>query len=503
MSKIQADLYMENISKSFPGVLALNNVSFSANKGKVSAIVGANGAGKSTLMKVLSGAYEKYEGKIFVDGEEYTMTTPIIAKNSGIMCVYQEVDTSLIPNLTVAENIYMDDMAMSQKGTIINWKKMYQKCKSLLDDIGIQLSPQKMISELTLSEKQMVLIARAMVMDIKFLILDEPTAPLSVNEIEILFSLIRRLKERNIGIIYISHRLNEVLEITDTVTVMRNGQVTANLITKNTTRSEIIEQMVGASFANEYPKFDVTLGDELFRAENMRYKDKVRGVSFSLREGEILGIAGLVGAGKTELSKILFGAEKADSGEVFVRGKSVKVSAPTKAIANGIALVPEERRSEGIMVEEDITHNLTIACLDRFCKVSFIDSKKEIKEAGDMVEEVKVVTPSLQQLVKNLSGGNQQKVSIGKWLMDEAEVYMMDEPTKGIDVGSKAEIFKLAGKLATQGKGVIYLTNEMDEIIGICDRVLVMYDGQIVKELLRSEMTAEKLLYYSTGGKDQ
>lgn len=502
MNESNNDLLMEGISKQFPGVKALDNVSFKAQKGKVAAIVGANGAGKSTLMKVLSGFYSEYDGDIIIEGTHCKMTDPLVSKKHGIMCLYQEVDNSLIPYLTVAENIFIDELAISPKKFFFNWAEFYKRARSLLDMMRVDVNEKKMINELSLSEKQLVLIARALSTDSKFLILDEPTAPLSINEIDKLFKLVLKLKNDGVGIIYISHRLNEVLEISDTVTVMRNGRVTANLVTSETTRGKIIENMLGTSFAKEYPKVTVDIGKEIFRVENLSYKRKVNNVSFSLHEGEILGIAGLVGAGKTELSKIIFGAEPKSSGTIYYKNQKINIKSPSEAVSKKIALIPEERRKEGIMIDSDVTCNITIASLGDFSKMTFVNVSKEKEVAKKIVNDLDVQTPSIDQIVKNLSGGNQQKIAVGKWLVNDAEIYLMDEPTKGVDVGSKTEIFKLVGELARRRKGIIYFSNELEEIQGIADRVLVMYDGKIVKEMARDEMSLERMLFYCTGGFD-
>lgn len=502
MGEANCFLSMQNISKSFPGVQALDDVCFNAEKGKVAAIVGANGAGKSTLMKVLSGVYGNYEGCIRINGNVVNTTSPIVSKNNGIMCVYQEVDMSLMPYLSVAENIFMDEFAMSHNKVFFNWSDLYKKARDIFAIMHVTIDEKKLVQELSLSEKQMVLIARAMSMDIKLLILDEPTAPLSLGEIKKLFELIVQLKEKGVTIIYISHRLSEVLEISDSVTVMKNGKIVANLITANTSRNQIIENMMGTSLAKEYPKVNVPIGEEIFRVENLQYSNKVNNVSFSLHEGEILGIAGLVGAGKTELSKIIFGAERMSKGVIYNRNKKANVKSPTDAVKRKIALIPEERRKEGIMLDTDVTTNLSIASLSKFTKASFVETKKEKMVAEKMVVDLGIKTPSISQMVKNLSGGNQQKIAVGKWLVNDADVYLMDEPTKGIDVGSKTEIFKLIGELAKNKKGIIYLSNELEEILGIADRVLVIYDGKIVKEMTREETSLEKILFYCTGGSD-
>ncbi len=502
MSESKYDLIMKNISKSFPGVKALDEVSFSAQKQKVAAIVGANGAGKSTLMKILSGVYDDYEGEISVDGVDCKMTNPIEAKQNGIMCVYQEVDTSLVPYLTVAENIFIDELALDKKKRFINWKKTFDRAKKIFEEMQVSIDEKKLVNDLTLADKQLVLIARAISMEIKFLILDEPTAPLSKREIDKLFELVNRLKNKGVGIIYISHRLNEVIEISDSVTVMKNGKVVNTVATKETSRQNIIQNMVGENFIKEFPKETVTLGDEIFRVENVYYQNKVNGVSFSIREGEILGIAGLVGAGKTELSKIVFGAEPMSEGSLYYKGKKIDNKSPYHAVMNGIALVPEERRKEGVLVDENVTRNLTVANLTGFSTYGFVDEKKEKDASLKMVQDLAVKTPSIDQFVKNLSGGNQQKIAVGKWLIKDADVYLMDEPTKGVDVGSKTEIFKLVGELVKKKKSIIYLSNEIEEIEGIADRVLVLYDGKIVKEMSREDMNLERILFYCTGGTD-
>ncbi|WHY67980.1 sugar ABC transporter ATP-binding protein [Neobacillus sp. SuZ13] len=500
---MSATLEMKNISIEFPGVKALNQVDFSMKTGEIQALIGANGAGKSTLMKVLSGAYDHYTGEIWFDGQNLKIRSPKNAQDAGIQIVYQEVDTALIPYLTVAENILLLDTVHNMgKKQWMKWKNLHQKAAEILANMNISLSTKKLVSELTLAEKQMILIARAVSNQCKFLILDEPTAPLSHTETTELFRIVRDLKEKDVGVIFISHRLPEIFEICDEVTVMRNGEFVAKKKIVDTTSDKVVEYMLGKKLEEQFPVKNNQIGNTVLEVNGLSDQGKIKDLHIHVKAGEIIGIAGLVGAGKTELCKALFGSEKLTAGEVILNGRILKLKSPYDAVKKGIALVPEERRKEGILVLESVETNLTAANLGDFTKVfSFLNRKKEKETAKQLVRRLGIKTPSEETKVQNLSGGNQQKVAIGKWLVAEADVYIFDEPTKGVDVGAKKDIFELINELANRGKAIIYASSELSEIIGITDRVYVLYDGKSVKEVETNLTNEEELLFYSTGGR--
>ncbi|WP_047150661.1 sugar ABC transporter ATP-binding protein [Aneurinibacillus tyrosinisolvens] len=491
---------MKKINKSFSGVQALKEVSFEVRGGEIHALLGANGAGKSTLMKILSGAYQADNGVISLDGQPLSILSPADAKRSGIHCVYQEVDTALVPSLTVGENIMLDRGANAGGKRWIRWNSLYKEAEAILQTIGYALPVRKKVEELTLSEKQIVLIARAVSHKAKCVIFDEPTAPLSMEEAERLFAIMYRLKADGVACIFISHRLPEVMEVCDRVTVMRDGQNVWTKPTVETTIQLTVEAMLGKSFTEEYPKARVEIGNPLLEVHNVRSGVKVRGVDLTVRSGEIVGVVGLVGAGKTELSRLLFGADRMEEGEVLLRGRRVRLHQPSDAVRAGIVLVPEERRKEGILVEESVRANITLPILRKFAGGGFVRRRAEQEHASSMIRELGIKTPNAEEQVGLLSGGNQQKVVIGKWLSTDAEIFLFDEPTKGVDVGAKRDIFHLIGKLAQAGKGVVYFSCEIAEIIGISDRVLVMCDGRIVKELTGEQVTSENILLYASGG---
>lgn len=499
------NLKMQDISIEFPGVKALSHIDFEMESGRIRALIGANGAGKSTLMKVLSGVNAHYTGEIFIEGEKVEIRSPKAAKSKGIEIVYQEVDTALIPYLSVAENIMLNSIVNNMdKKQIVNWKEIYIRAEAILKKLNISINIKNLVSELSLAEKQMVLIARAVVEECRFLILDEPTAPLSNTETKELFRIVRELAENeNVGVIFISHRLHELFEICETITIMKDGTVVDNrVIDENLTPKQVVEMMLGRKFDDAYRKRDIPIGDVMLDVSSLWEKEgAIKDVSFQVRKGEIVGLSGLVGAGKTELCKTLFGAMKQSGGQVKLNNKVLKITNPYNAVKQGLALVPEERRKEGILVEESVYINLSVTSLHKYTnKFSFVKKASEKAAANVLINDLGIKTPSECQLVKLLSGGNQQKVAVGKWLVSDAEIYIFDEPTKGVDVGAKQDIFDLIGRLAAMGKGIIYASCEFGEILGITDRSYVMYDGQIVKELETSKTNEEELLYYSTGG---
>ncbi len=505
MQQKNTKIRMSNISIEFPGVKALSNVDYEMESGNISALIGANGAGKSTLMKVLAGANPGYEGQVFIDDKPVEIRNPREAKKYGIEIVYQEVDTALIPYLSVAENIMLNSIVNKMGGKqFVNWNEVKKKAKGILARFNMNLDVNKLVSELTLAQKQIVLIARATVEDCKFLILDEPTAPLSNSETKELFRIVRELANKdNVGIIFISHRLHELFEICRTITVMKDGRVVAErIIDNNLTPKDIVELMLGRKFDDTYPKKQIPIGEVMFEVNDLNEKNgAVKNINLKVKKGEIVGISGLVGAGKTELCKTLFGAMRQGNGEIRLNQKILKIKDPHSAVKQGIALVPEERRKEGILVEDPVYSNLSATSLKKYSdKLSFVSKKKEKEAARSIIKDLGIRTPSENQFVKFLSGGNQQKVAVGKWIVSDAEIYIFDEPTKGVDVGAKRDIFELIERLAAMGKGIIYASCEFAEILAIADRAYVMYDGRIVNEVEVSTTSEEELLYYSTGG---
>ena len=498
--KDKVTLKVQGVSIEFPGVKALSDVDFSIETGEIRAIVGANGAGKSTLMKVLAGANPGYTGTILYNDKPVDIRTPQKAKDLGIEIVYQEVDMALFPAQTVAENVMMNHLINGMKTPFVNWNKLRNKARETLERLHIQVDVNRLVGELTLAEKQMVLIARAVREKCGFLILDEPTAPLSVSETKELFEIVKGLiQKENIAVIFISHRLGEVMEICEKVDVMRNGRMVGRLeVTPQLTSKMIVDMMLGKSFEENFPKAVTKCGDVAFEVKNLWDQGgAVQDVSLNIRQGEIVGISGLVGAGKTELCKVLFGDRKRKEGQIFLRGKELIIRSPTDAVKAGMGLVPEERRKEG----EPVYFNLSAASLSSYCNpAGFVNKKAELENAGRYISSLGIKTPSEHQLVRYLSGGNQQKVAVGKWLSADCQVYIFDEPTKGVDVGAKHDIFQLITDIAGAGKCVLYVTSETAEILAITDRTYVMYGGRVTAELRTADTTEEEIMYYSTGG---
>ncbi|RKP57396.1 sugar ABC transporter ATP-binding protein [Cohnella endophytica] len=494
---------MSKISKSFAGVPALKGVDFNVRGGEIHALLGANGAGKSTLMKILSGAYETDEGNIEAGGVSHAFRSPSDSKAAGIHCVYQEVDTSLVAHLTVSENIFLDNLASPKGKAWLSWGKLHDEASAVLERLGLHISPRTLVRDLTLSEKQLVLIARLSAQKAKFVILDEPTAPLSLEETEKLFGIMQGLKSDGIGVIFISHRLPEVLRISDRITVMRDGERVLTVRKEEIDSQGIVKAMLGRSFEEEFPKLQADIGKPVLTVARLEAGKRVRGVDLEVRQGEIVAVVGLVGAGKTELSRALFGADPIDRGTVAVNGKSAKLASPAEAVRAGIALVPEERRKEGIFVRESVLHNLSVPVLRAISRLGILSGKRERELANRQISDLGIKTSSATQQTAFLSGGNQQKVAIGKWLETDADVFVFDEPTKGVDVGAKRDIFRIIGTLAQQGKGILYLTCEFDEALGLADRILVMCDGSIVKSFNRGEATHEDLLKFASAVREE
>ena len=496
-----------NVSIEFPGVKALSNVDFEIHTGMIHAVMGANGAGKSTLMKVLAGSNPDYTGDVLYNGNVVELRNPAAAKKLGIQIVYQEVDMALVPTLSVAENVMFNDMVMNMgHKQFVNYGKIRKDAKEALARLNIDIDVRRWCGTLTLAQKQMVLIARAVQNSCNFLILDEPTAPLSDTETEELFRVVRHLREtENIAMIFITHRIQEVLQICDSYTVMRNGQIVdTSPITPQTTSKEIVDKMLGRSFEENFPKETCEIGEKSFVVEHLNEREgRVKDVSMYVRKGEIVGLAGLVGAGKTELCKTIFGAYRKSGGTITLNGKELKIKNPSDAVKNRIALVPEERRKEGVLVAETVTFNISAACLGDFCTLSFVNDRKTAQKAKEYVQSLSIKTPSVKQRVAYLSGGNQQKVAVAKWLAADCDVYIFDEPTKGVDVGAKQEIFHLINQIAKEGNCVIYATCENSELLSITDRMYVMFDGKIMAELETAKTTEDEIMHYATGSEEK
>lgn len=499
MTSTNHHLKMTGISLAFPGVQALKQVSFEVKSGEIHALVGANGAGKSTLMKVLSGAETADEGTIRLDGKELSITSPRDAKQIGIDLVQQEVDVALVPYLTVAENICLDLLTDGTMTGFVSQRRYIQRAKEALATLQADISVKTHVEELRLAEKQLVLIARALVQERRFLILDEPTAPLSQAETSHLFSVVRRLAERGLGIIFISHRLQELYEICNSISVMRDGQLISRHLLTDITKEAVVEQMLGRQLTS-VAKTSRVNATNVLTVESATNAD-VHDISLTVQAGEVVGIAGLVGAGKTELCKALFGDRPFQEGEVRIGGKAHRLRNPQAAIQAGIGLVPEERRKEGILVADSVAENLTAAAAHDFVnRWGLMDRRKEADQASQWVKELGIKVADVKQEVGQLSGGNQQKVAIGKWLLTDVSVLVLDEPTKGVDVGAKQDIYRLIDGLAQQQKGILYATSEWDELLTVTDRIYVMFDGRIVHETKTADTSEETLLWYATGG---
>lgn len=482
-------LELNGITKVYPGVVALDKVSLSFKKGEVHAIVGENGAGKSTLIKTITGAIEPTEGTIIYGGKEHKRFDPIEAIEMGIGAVYQEFN--LIPFLSVAENIFYGREI--KHGPFFDMKTMCAETEKILDSLDMKIDPRSRVKDLSVAYQQIVEIAKSVSRDVKLLILDEPSAPLTNTEIESMFKIIRSLKEKGVTVIYISHRLEEIFEISDRVTVMRDSKYILTMNTKDTDRRSLISHMVGRELGDDYPRKENPSNENVLEVKRLN-TSYVHNISFKLNKGEILGFAGLVGAGRTEVARALFGADPIISGEIILNGKRVLINSPEEAINQGIGLIPEDRKRHGVLLGQSIRNNITFSSLKKVSKYGYIDKKKENNKLIELKDSLRIKTPSLEQLVKNLSGGNQQKVVLAKWLATNCDILIFDEPTRGIDVGAKQEIYKLMKVLAEGGKALIMISSEMPELLGMSDRIIVMHEGYIVGELDRKEATQELVL---------
>jgi ribose transport system ATP-binding protein len=486
---------MKDITVEFPGVLALSHVDFDLRRGEVHVLLGENGAGKSTLMKVLSGVNKVVSGTVEVDGEEVQITGTRQAIKLGISTIYQELN--LVPHLSVAENIFLGEEPII--GGVINWRKLYADAQEIVDRLHVNISSRQMVSKLGIAQQQMVEVAKALRHQAKVIIMDEPTSALTEKEITELFASIERLRAGGVGIIYISHRLGEVKEVGDRVTVLRDGNYIDTLPVKGSAVDEYIRLMVGREITNKFPKEKIEIGETILRVENVS-NAKLKGCSISVRKGEILGLSGLMGAGRTELARAIFGADPTDSGEIYLEGKRIQVKRPIDAVRHKIGLLPEDRKAHGLVLQLPVKQNITLAHIASVLKNGLLSFKEERAVANRVVRSLAIKTPSLSQKVKFLSGGNQQKVVVGKWLLTDSAVLIFDEPTRGIDVGAKVEIYKIMTEFARKGFGIIMISSELPEILGMSDRIVVMHEGRTVAELDRDAATQEKILHYATGG---
>ncbi len=489
-------LTMKDIDKSFPGVHALDHVNFEVKRGEVHALMGENGAGKSTLMKVLTGIYTKDSGSITFEGKEVEFHNTREAQDAGVVIVHQELN--MLGHLTVAQNIFIG--REFKKGVKIDDKKMNEEAKKLFEKLHIDIDPSETMSDLTVGKQQMCEIAKAISHEAKVIIFDEPSAALTESEIEELFKIIRDLREQNLGIVYISHRMDEIKVITDRVTVMRDGTYVGTLITNECTKDDIINMMVGRVIYEDPKTQSAVPADApvVLKVEHLNAGRMVQDVSFELRKGEILGFSGLMGAGRTETARAIFGADPKESGDIYINGEKVTINSPQDAVRCGIGYLSEDRKRYGIVVQKTVAENSTMACLQNYMSGLFINKRAEKKVAQEYVESLATKTPSVDQLVVNLSGGNQQKVVIAKWLINDCDILIFDEPTRGIDVGAKNEIYKLMNKLASEGKSIIMISSEMTEILRMSDRIVIMCEGRKTGEVRIEEATQEVIMNMAT-----
>jgi len=489
-------LEIKNLSKQFPGVKALDDVSIDIRTAEVHALLGENGAGKSTLIKILTGAYQKDEGEIIFNGEQVQITSPNDAINYGIGAVYQEL--TLIPQLSIMENMFLgNEPLLNANPPIINWDKMKKSSAEILKMLGLNINPLTKTGALGVGMQQMVEIAKALVRTPKILIMDEPTSSLSAAETERLFDVVESLKKKGITIIYISHKLEEIMLLADRVTVLRDGKKVGTENIADINEDKLIQMMVGRSLNDKYPKYQVEIKEEALRIENFS-GNKFKDVSFDVHHGEILGVYGLVGAGRTEVARAIFGADPKQKGEIFIDGKPVNIKSPKDAIANGLAFLPEDRKNQGLILKNTVEFNINLSSLSINSK-KWINLCKLKEKALDMVNQLKIQPPYINHICLNLSGGNQQKVVIAKWVMTDANIFIFDEPTRGIDVGSKVEVYNVMNSLVKKGAAVIMISSEMEEILGMSDRIVVMHEGKVTAILNRRDATSEKICAAAIG----
>ncbi|GAA0178793.1 ribose ABC transporter ATP-binding protein RbsA [Clostridium sediminicola] len=489
-------LEMKNISKSFPGVKALDGVNLRAYKGEVLALLGENGAGKSTLMKVLSGVYKKDGGDILIDGNETIVKGIKHAEELGIAIIHQEL--SILTNMTVSENLFLGNEKFDKVTRKVNKKHLREESLKYLEQIGCSIDPDTPVRDITVGEMQMVEIAKALTHDSKIIIMDEPTTALTDVETKSLFKVINNLKERNIAVIYISHRMEEIFEICDRITVLRDGKYVGESLIKDVDNDDLVTMMVGRKIEEQFPYKEEEKGKVLLEVKNVNLKNKVVNASLKVRAGEILGISGLMGSGRTELAKTIFGEYKKDSGEVYLNGEKIEINSPKEAIKKKVCYLSEDRKKEGLVLGMSVRENMTLSNLQKYEKgIKRINKKMESAEVDEYIQKLSIKTPGSEQKIKNLSGGNQQKVILAKWLMLNPDILIIDEPTRGIDVGAKKEIYEILNKLKKSNRAVIMISSDMAEVLGVSDRILVMHEGKITGELTREEASQEAIMKHA------
>jgi len=486
---------MKGIVKDFPGVRALDHVDFQVRDGEIMGLVGENGAGKSTLVKILSGAYQKDAGSILIHGHEAHITDPTSALRLGICVIYQEVD--LVPVLTVKENIFLGHMMTH--GGLLDMQGMARQARELLHELGFDIDPNIRLGQLSIAQQQIVAIAKALSRRVKVLVLDEPAAVIPEKDLVTLFALLRRLAQQGIAVVYISHRLKEVLSISDRITVLKDGRLVGVIPTSEASENLLTKMVVGRSFKDYFPKRQNQIGEQVFQVDNLA-TEYIRDIDLSLHKGEILGIYGLVGSGRTELAKALFGIVPKTSGRIIIEGQEVTIRNPRDAIALGLGLLTEDRRGEGLVLNASVSANITMASYRAISRAGWINFQQEREIARRYADALRIKTPSLRTIVSTLSGGNQQKVILAKWLCTQAKILIFDEPTRGIDVSAKAEIYQLMTELVNHGVGIILISSELHEILGMCDRVMVMYDGSISQAIDKKQASEEVLVAMAMGG---
>ncbi len=487
-------LSLKNITKRYPGVLALNNVSLDFITGEVHALLGENGAGKSTLIKAVAGAIDIDSGIIHVGGQDHQQMTPYLSRRLGIEVIYQEFN--LVPTMSAAENIFLGDKASDK--LLVDYKSMKRKARELFDQFKVDIDPNILVRELSPAQKQIVEIAKAVSKDVKILIMDEPSAPLSVSEVERMFEVVNQLKQNGVTVIYISHRLEEVFRISDRVSVLRDGEYVATKLTKDTNRKELISLMVGRELKETYPPRANPPGEIALEVKNLTgFGD--HNISFSVRKGEILGVSGLVGAGRTELAMLIFGAAPIESGEIWIGGKEVHIRSSQDAIEQGLGLLTEDRKNKGLFLEMGVGWNISFPIVRKLSKYGVVDTKTEKEIAEQYRQRIDIKTPSMEQRVINLSGGNQQKVVLAKTLAAESEILIFDEPTRGIDVGAKQEIYQLMCELADHGNAILMISSDMEELLGMSDRIIVLSEGKLTGEVQKEQFSQDYILDLASG----
>ncbi len=496
MQEENSFIHMEKVCKVFPGVKALQDVSLSVNKGEILALVGENGAGKSTLIKILMGVHQMTSGEIFLEGEKVSIESPIESKKLGLAAVYQDV--TIFAHLSVAENFFLGKLPKTKMG-LVNWKYMHEKAAKALNELNIKVDSHQIVKNLSMAQQEMVVIAKKYYENSKLMIFDEPTAMLTDTEVVQLFSIIQNLKSKGTAIIYISHRLEEIFEICDRVTVLKDGKTVKTLIVKDTNQEELVSFMVGRDIGDMYSIDHFATDKVVLDVKNLTHNGVYKDINFTLHKGEILGFFGLINSGRTEIMRGLFGADSIDGGDVFINGKKVNIKSPQDAISLGIGLLPEDRKNQGLTLHTSVEHNINLASYNKISKCKCISLKKEKKNAEKQIKDLNIKTPSVLQKVVNLSGGNQQKVVIGKWLCKESDIFIFDEPTVGIDVGAKAEIYKLMENLVKRGKSIIIISSYLPEIMGIADRIVVIHEGDTNGCVERSDFNDEKIMRLTSG----